>query len=258
MNAKLPRIALPEPTSADYAYNQRAWPQYAHALHCCGAVAVPVPLWEPQAVIARIASACCGILLPGSPADLNPQKYGEEPVPECAAPDPAREAVDELLLQDAFNLYKPIFGVCYGLQSLNVWRNGTLIQHLNGQAAHHDPGRDVHEAHELCVAPNSGLEQLLQNARDVAKVSDSITVKVNSSHHQAVGAPGDGLVIVAQSGDGTIEALEGRNPEQFVLGVQWHPERTFGLSSASRLLFESFVEAARNWQPRHVQDSIAV
>ena len=262
MDRKPPRIALPEPTSTDMAYNQRAWPQYAHALQCCGAVAVPVPLWESQAVIARIASTCCGIFLPGSPADLNPQKYGQEPVPECAAPDPAREAVDELLLQDAFNLYKPILGVCYGLQSLNVWRNGSLIQHLPSHfdeaGANHDPGRDVLEAHDLTIASGSLLAGLLSGARDAAWLDDSLHIQVNSSHHQAVDSPGDGLAIVARSAqDGLIEALEGRNPEQFVLGVQWHPERTFGVSAASRRLFEALAEAARAWEPRHVHDSVA-
>jgi putative glutamine amidotransferase len=256
MNEKSPRIAVPEPTLADHEYNQRAWPQFASALESCGAIAVPIPLGESQAVIARLASTCVGILLPGSPADLNPQKYGEEPVPECAAPDPAREAVDELLLQDAFNLYKPIFGVCYGLQSLNVWKNGSLIQHLTSGG--HDPESEGGNVHAVIVAAGSELEHLLAGARDADVTGDTLKIEVNSSHHQAIAAPGDGLAMVARSAeDGVIEALEGRNPNQFVLGVQWHPERAFGLSSGSRLLFEAFVAAARAWQPRHVQDSVA-
>ncbi|HEY0796681.1 MAG TPA: gamma-glutamyl-gamma-aminobutyrate hydrolase family protein [Acidisarcina sp.] len=263
MSATTPRIAVPLPTLADLEYNQRAWPQFAHALRCCGAIAVPIPLDSPQSVIAKLASTCSGILLPGSPADLNPQKYGQEPVPECAPPDPAREAVDELLLQDAFNLYKPIFGVCYGLQSLNVWRNGTLIQHLTGAATtKHDNEGELQQAHTVAVATASNLEQLLAPARDAQRVptpsGDTLEIRVNSSHHQAVGDPGDGLAMVARSvDDGVIEALEGRNPDQYVLGVQWHPERTFGVSAASRLLFEALVEAARAWQPRHVTDSVA-
>ena len=218
MTAKPPRIAVPEPTSTDPAYNQRAWPQFAHALHSCGAVAVPIPLGESQASIARLISGCAGILLPGSPADLNPQKYGQEPQPECAPPDPAREAVDELLLQDAFNLYKPIFGVCYGLQSLNVWRNGSLIQHLagtgSGTASDHDCDREDAEAHPVVVAAESGLAGIVESARDAHKVNDLIELKVNSSHHQAVADPGDGLAMVARSeADGVIEALEGRTFE---------------------------------------------
>lgn len=246
-----PRIAVPEPTSADAEYNRRAWPQFAHALESYGAVAVAIPLRESPAVIAHLASTCCGILLPGSPSDLNPQKYGEEPVPGCAPPDPAREAVDELLLQDAFNLYKPIFGVCYGLQSLNVWRGGSLVQHLNGAGALHDRDGEPHLAHSVTVANGS----LLDAATAVRAPGDELTV--NSSHHQAVGNPGDGLGIVARSSiDGVIEALEGHNDQHYVLGVQWHPERTFGGDAASRRLFEAFVESSKSWVPRLVSDSV--
>ena len=98
---KPPRIAVPEPTSRNFAYNQRAWPQFAHAIQSCGGVAVPIPLSESQASVAHTISGCSGILLPGSPADVNPQKYGQSPEPKCAPSDPDREAVDELLLQDA-------------------------------------------------------------------------------------------------------------------------------------------------------------
>src|SRR6201986_4388239 len=121
MNDLKPRIAIPEPTSAEPDYNQRSWPQYAHAVEACGAVAVPIPLAASPATVANLVASCSGVLLPGSPADVNPQKYGEEPLRECAAADPAREAVDELLLRDAFEHKKPVFGICYGIQALNVW-----------------------------------------------------------------------------------------------------------------------------------------
>ena len=69
-------------------------------------------------------------MLSRQPADVNPQKYGQEPIAECNPADLARENVDELLLQDAHNMGKPIFAICFGIQMLNVWRGGTLIQHL--------------------------------------------------------------------------------------------------------------------------------
>jgi len=72
--------------------------------------------------------ACDGVLLPGSPADVDPEKYGAERHPDTAPADPFRDSTDELLLQDAYNMRKPVFGICYGLQSLNVWRTGTLDQ----------------------------------------------------------------------------------------------------------------------------------
>ena len=126
----LPRIAIPEPTSTDQAYNQRSLPQYIHAVAASGGTAVPIPLHATPAEWARILASCSGILLPGSPADVDPARYGQERVKETAAKDEAREAVDELLLQGALDQGKPVLGICYGLQSLNVWRQGTLIQRL--------------------------------------------------------------------------------------------------------------------------------
>src|SRR5271165_334995 len=98
-NRSAARIALPEPTSTNPAYNQRAWAPYFHALASSGAVGVPIPLAASPATIAKLVGSCSGVLLPGSPADIDPQKYAATAIPECAAPDPAREAVDELLLQ---------------------------------------------------------------------------------------------------------------------------------------------------------------
>src|SRR5664279_1169852 len=155
---KAVRIAVPEPTSRDASYNQRCWPQYAHAIQSCGGVAVPIPLSESQASVAHTIGGCSGILLPGSPADLNPQKYGQEPEPECAAPDPDREAVDELLLQGSFNLQKPVFGMCYGLQALNVGRNRALRQHIAGSL--HDQSK-MAAAHLVEVRADSKMSKML-------------------------------------------------------------------------------------------------
>jgi putative glutamine amidotransferase len=253
------RIALPEPTSTDAAYNQRAWAPYFHALASSGAVGVPIPLDASPATIAKLAGSCSGVLLPGSPADLNPQKYGEAPIPECAPADPAREAVDELLLQDAFNLQKPLFGICYGIQALNVWRRGTLIQHLPRiTAVDHDPGSGVLSAHSVRLTPGSKLAEIVGVDDDLVSITEPAATVVNSSHHQAVGMPGDGLRITARcSEDGVIEALEGDSDGHFVLGVQWHPERSFDASAASRHLFRSFVEAAVKYRPRVVAESLA-
>jgi len=244
MNEKRPRIAIPEPNSTQPDYNQRSWPQYARAVEACGAIAVPVPLSESPTTVAKLVSSCSGVLLPGSPADLNPQKYGQEPIPECAPADSAREAVDELLLQDAFNLHKPLLCICYGTQSLNVWKGGTLTQHLTTDI-NHKAGREIAEAHAVLIPE---IAERLSNFGP--------SVMVNSSHHQAVAIPGDGLDVVATAPDGTIEAIEQRG-EHFVLGVQWHPERTFGTDSAAQSIFREFVDAARAWEPRAIRESVA-
>jgi putative glutamine amidotransferase len=259
LNGLAVRIALPEPTSTDTAYNQRAWAPYFHALTSSGAVGVPIPLEASAATIAKLVASCSGVLLPGSPADLNPQKYGEAPVPECAAPDPAREAVDELLLRDAFNLHKPLFGICYGVQALNVWLGGTLIQHLpRVTSVDHDPGPGVLSAHSVRLTADSRLGAIVGGDDDLVSITEAAAIVVNSSHHQGISIPGDGLRVTARcSEDDIVEAVEGTSEGHFVLGVQWHPERSFDASGASRHLFRAFVESAVGYRHRAVAESLA-
>jgi putative glutamine amidotransferase len=234
-------IGIPEPTSIDSAYNQRSLPPYLAALRAAGATPVVIPLHERQDRVAKLLAEARGILLPGSRFDIDPQRYGEEPIPECSEPDPARAAVDELLLQEAFNLHKPILAICHGAQTLNVWRNGSLIQDLK-TAVNHRQGREVVEAHAIRITPGSRLARLLPPG-------DEAVVQVNSSHHQAIRKAGDNLRVSAVSpGDGVIEAVELNREEHFVLAVQWHPERIYAQSKFSRNLFAAFVEAAGSWE----------
>jgi putative glutamine amidotransferase len=170
-------IAIPEPTSPrsvpdSAAYNLRSLPQYLHALYSAGATPIPIPLHESPQRVAKILSTCHGILLPGSPADIDPQKYGESAIPQCEAPDPDRAAMDELLMQDAFHLQKPILAICQGLQALNTWRGGSLIQDIptqvsspSGSAVNHSPGRTVSNAHPIAITPGTRLA-LVANSCD--------------------------------------------------------------------------------------------
>jgi putative glutamine amidotransferase len=239
MNNQRPRIAIPEPTSTDEAYNQRSLPQYVRAIEAAGGVAVPIPLRESREAQASLLATCSAILLPGSPADVDPVRYGEPKAKECADKDGLREAADDLLLADAFSKQKPLLGICYGLQSLNVWRRGTLIQHLGSlSGVNHEPGREVQHAHPLLIEEDSRLARLLGPV-------ETSPVQVNSSHHQAIARPGEGLRAVATSPvDGVIEALEATDTGMFAVAVQWHPERSYETSPASRALFAAFLDAA--------------
>jgi putative glutamine amidotransferase len=244
-------IAIPEPTSTDSAYNQRSLPYYLAALHSAGATPIVVPLHERQDRVAKMLSGVQGVLLPGSPHDVDPQRFGEDRIPECAADDPGRAAVDELLLQDAFNLHKPILGICFGIQNLNVWRNGSLIQHLT-TPVDHSPEDSRTEAHLIQIKGGSRLAALLQPGQ-------ALEGWVNSSHHQSIKVPGDNLLVSAISPeDGVIEAVELDSPEHFVVAVQWHPERTYTQSAFSRAVFGAFVRAAEVWTPRRIEDSVAL
>ena len=244
------KIAIPEPTSSDAAYNQRSLPQYLAALEAAGTSPIVVPVNGPQDLVARLLAGVQGILLPGSGFDVDPERYGEERIPECGAPDPARTAVDELLLQDGFNLRKPILAICHGTQNLNVWRSGSLIQDLK-TSVNHRPGREVVEAHPVDIAKESRLSGLLSPG-------ERLEIMVNSSHHQAVRVPGDNLLVSAVSPeDGVIEAVELDAADHFVLGVQWHPERTYTQMASSRAIFAAFVKAAAEWRPPRIGGSVS-
>src|SRR5579864_1240082 len=125
-----PRIAIPVPHAGDREYAERSLPQYAKAVEMAGGEPVRIPLDQTPAEVMKLIERCDGVLLPGSKADVDPAKFGAEKNPKTAAADPKRDTVDELLLQDAYNMRKPILGICYGLQSLNVYRTGTLLQDI--------------------------------------------------------------------------------------------------------------------------------
>jgi putative glutamine amidotransferase len=236
------RIAIPEPTSDEPEYNERSLPQYIAAVEAAGAEPVVVSLREPQARVAQLLASVQGVLLPGSGHDVDPQRYGEARAPESATDDPMRTAADELLLQDAFNLRKPILAICHGTQTLNVWRGGSLIQDLK-TPVNHSPGREVVDAHPVKIADRSRLTEILARTGEA-------DAQVNSSHHQAIREVGNNLRVTAFSpNDGVVEAVELDSPNHFVVGVQWHPERTYAQSEFSRAIFSAFVQAAGEWQP---------
>jgi putative glutamine amidotransferase len=220
-------------------------PQYIRAIEAAGGTAVPISLQDSSVVQTDTLASCSAVLLPGSPADVDPARYGQETAKESAPRDVLREAADDLLLRHAFEHGKPVFGICYGLQSLNVWRRGSLIQHLPGRntvAINHEPGGEVKKAHAVEVMPGTRLAAI------APRIQEDEGAFVNSSHHQAIDRPGQKLIIAAVSPeDGVIEALEGADPSQFVVAVQWHPERSYDSSPASRALFAAFLEAARSW-----------
>jgi putative glutamine amidotransferase len=247
------KIAIPEPSSLDPAYNGSCLPPYIQAIQSAGASILLIPLGGRPANVAKLLERAQGVLLPGSRFDIDPQVYGEERIAECAEADPARAAVDELLLQDAFNLRKPVLAICYGIQSLNVWRNGSLVQDLptaGKTTVDHAPGRQVDEAHPLRIAAGSRLEKLVPPLK--------LPVLVNSSHHQALKVAGDNLRVTAVSPvDDVIEAVELNSPDHFVVGVQWHPERTYASSAFSRALFSAFIGEAAKWHPQPARESVA-
>ena len=238
-----PRVAIPEPHSLDPEYAARALPQYLAGIEAGGGTPVVIELKLTPDEIAKKLAECDAVLLPGSKADIDPSKYGETRHPRTNETDTRRDMADELLLQDAFNVRKPILGICYGMQMLNVYQTGSLVQDIPEQLkspVNHSAGRTVPKAHAVRVEPKSALAGILGPYLDARG-----GLVVNSSHHQAAGEVGTALRVVARCPeDQVIEAIEGVDPEHFVVGVQWHPERTLEQPESVEI-FRRFVNAAK-------------
>jgi putative glutamine amidotransferase len=279
----LPRIAIPMPHSIDREYAERAIPQYERAIEQAGGEPVRIPLDRTTDEVRTIAESCDAVLLPGSNADVDAAKFGAHRSPRTAAADPRRDAVDDLLLEDAYQLRKPILGICYGLQSLNVYRNGSLIQHIPDflpeelrMRVNHEAGKAVPVAHAVEIECDSKLAEITgknaeghrstsleetegsyqstafsraenssKNYEALAAVGNKLVIPVNSSHHQSADVIGKGLRVSARCvDDGIIEALEGTDADHFVLAVQWHPERSVDADEPSRSIFRALIQAA--------------
>jgi putative glutamine amidotransferase len=236
-----PRIAIPVPHSRYPDYVQRSLPQYLRAVEMAGGEAVRIPLDEPSSKLTKLIEGCDGVLLPGSSADVDPAKYSTPRHEKTADADSKRDAVDEILLNDAYKTRKPILGICYGLQILNVNRKGTLLQHIESEI-NHEAGKSVPIAHDVVIEPKSKLAEIVGRSSE----NKPFSLPVNSSHHQSAQGIGNGLRVVATSpDDGIIEGVEGTSPDHFVLAVQWHPERSVDQDEPSRAIFRALVEAAK-------------
>ena len=190
-----------------------------------------------------LVSRLDGLLITGSPSNVEPHHYGcERAAPEILH-DPARDATTLPLLREALHQGLPVFAICRGIQELNVAMGGTLHQflhELDGKRDHRsDKTKPVPErvlpAHPVSLTPGGYL----------ARLAGATEVVVNSLHAQGIDQLGDGLVVEAVSPDGVIEAVRVANAAGFAVGVQWHPESLCGTDPLSRRLFEEFGDAVR-------------
>jgi putative glutamine amidotransferase len=237
-----PRIGIPWRTSQEeVAANLPKIQNYVDSVLQAGGDPVLLSLARPEELHAELAELD-GFVLPGSPADVNPSEYGASNRGQSAPPDLPREETDRAILGYAFGEQKPVLAICYGCQLLNVFLGGTLIQDLRTETAttipHRrkdiDPEPTEDPLHEVRFTPESQL----------AKLAGSTDAVVNSSHHQSIAMPGRQLRITALAHDGIVEGVEWTGDANWVMGVQWHPERMRGNALAGRL-FSQLVEAAR-------------
>jgi len=192
---------------------------------------------QPEQIVGEVQ----GVLMTGG-VDIDPARYGEEPHATVTAIEPERDAFEFALLLAAREARLPVFGICRGLQVMNVALGGSLIQdiaaEMTGILQHTLPTPPCAVAHEVWVSKGSRLWTLMQE-----KMADADTCSVNSRHHQAIKRLAPGFEVTATAPDGVIEAIECPNAT-FCLGVQWHPEN-FWRTGEFRPLFEGFIEACR-------------
>lgn len=202
---------------------------YEDAIHAAGMEPVPAFVGGGVAL-----DGAAGMLLLGG-TDVNPKRYGETARPETDEPDDQRDEVELRLIEEALERDLPILAICRGLQILNVYHGGTLIQHLPAVEAHDVEAEDKGaHAHEVAIEANTWL----------ARIAETERWRVNSRHHQAVDRIGAHLQVSARAvDDGTIEALE-RPDRRFVVAVQWHPEDQVRRDPEQLKLFRAFADAA--------------
>jgi putative glutamine amidotransferase len=216
---------------------------YSEAVEAAGGVPVHLSLIPKEDYIAEAMADLDGLLLPGSNTDVDPDYYGEEPHHKLGTVIPEKDETDRLCLAEAERRKMPVFAICYGMQALNVARGGTLVQdiesQLKGSLKHEQGIPQTRSSHGLSVAKGSKLAAL------ASVKGPNSGMRVNSSHHQAIGKLGKNLKATAWATDGIIECIEDPRKGRFVVGVQWHPELMSGHDPISREIFGLFVDKCR-------------
>jgi putative glutamine amidotransferase len=209
---------------------------YVQCVIDAGGLPLPISPTLTDAMLREVYESLDGLLLAGG-VDVDPALYGEPPHARLGRQDPARDHIELELTRWALADRLPLFGICRGIQMLNVAAGGSLYQDIAEQVAgalEHPNGAAPRDAvtHTVRVTPGSRLHAILREAQ----------VGVNSLHHQAVKQVAPGFTVSGESPDGVVEAMEGVD-QPFCLAVQWHPEEMTTVPSM-RALFHAFVAAA--------------
>jgi len=239
---KRPRVGIPWRTSEEEAANNLPKiKSYEEAVRKAGGEPVRLSLKDP-AEVRRLLPGLDAFVLPGSPADVEPAEYGAVNRGKSEPADMAREKTDSAILSHAFAEKKPVLAICYGCQLLNVYLGGTLIQDLRAETGTATPHRKMDVVPQPPTDPTHGAA--FEPGSRLGDIAGSTQARINSSHHQAIEKPGQNLRITAHATDGVIEGVEWTGDSNWVVGVQWHPERMIGDAFSERL-FSDFVAAAR-------------
>lgn len=195
-----------------------------------------------------------GILLTGARANVHPARFQAEPCIKHEPYDIHRDEVALTLSQVCVARGIPLFGICRGLQEMNVAFGGSLhpeIRELPGRMNHRMPRLENGEIHpDPTVVFADRHEVALTAGGEFARILGCESIRVNSLHGQGILEPGERVVIEGIAEDGTIEAIRIADAPGFALGVQWHAEYDPQRNPINRALFQAFGEALRTGKPR--------
>ncbi|MBV9782509.1 MAG: gamma-glutamyl-gamma-aminobutyrate hydrolase family protein [Acidisphaera sp.] len=221
---------------------QHAAPARYGAALMGGAGAIPVlipPVGEAElALLDRLD----GLLLNGSPSNVEPSRYGADEDLTPDRHDPHRDATTLLLVRAALARGMPVLAICRGIQELNVALGGTLHQQIQTV-----PGRFDHRAGDGTLDEQYSPRHDVTLSGSLARMLGATGIRVNSLHEQAIDRLGEGLAAEALAPDGTIEGVRVLDAPGFAYAVQWHPEWRYAEDAASVALFRAFGDACRSY-----------
>jgi putative glutamine amidotransferase len=174
-------------------------------------------------------------------ADVDPHLYGQQRQPHVYGVNPEQDHFEMALVHAAIEMKLPTLAVCRGIQLVNVALGGTLIQHIGDipGVVQHAPGKfpagQDYALHDVDISPRTKL----------SKAVGATKVNVASFHHQGIDVVGKGLKVVARSADGLVEGLEHTGRDQWLIGVQWHPEDTASTDPHQQNLYDALINVAR-------------
>jgi putative glutamine amidotransferase len=212
--------------------------RYCRVVENNGGMPILLPFTRSRALMRQFIDRLDGLLISGGNFDIHPSYYGENPIKKIGAIKEERTEFELEMTHLALKRDLPLLGICGGAQAINVALGGSLYQDIATQAPH----ADQHEqgakkeigGHKVIITGGTRLEKILRRR----------TLEVNTTHHQAVNALGQGLVVNATAEDGLIEGIESPR-HSFVLGVQWHPEVLAPRHVPHRRIFSFFIDSCR-------------
>ncbi len=242
-----PLIGIPTSTQSHEEYRtpqHTAGEKYIRAVAgCAKAVPVLIPALGDDHDWASLLASLDGVMLTGGRANIEPHHYGGPPFPDDEVRDPRRDATVLPLIRACIDEGVPVFGVCRGIQEINVALGGSLHYrvHLLPDKMDHRIRRDG--SVEERFGPRHAVA--MRRGGWLARLAGAEQAVVNSAHGQAIDRLGAGLEVEALAPDGIVEAVRATHAKTFTVGVQWHAEWGIESHALSRALFEAFGDAAR-------------